>query len=59
MLRVVVVNGVAAHGKDSFVKFASRHFDGVAINHSTVATVKEAAKFFGADQDVNKIGTAL
>ena len=54
MLRVVVVNGVAAHGKDSFVKFAIKHFDGVAINHSTVATVKEAAKFFGADQDVKK-----
>jgi len=52
--KVVIVNGVAAHGKDSFAKFASEYFDGITINHSTVDTVKKAAKFFGADQDVHK-----
>lgn len=53
-LKIVIVNGVAEHGKDTFVGFIKKNFNGTVINHSTVATVKEASKFFGADEAKQK-----
>jgi len=52
--KLIVVNGIAEHGKDSFVKYARRKFKGLTYNHSTVSTVKKAAKLFGADEDIHK-----
>ncbi len=54
MLQIIVINGVAENGKDSFVKYCDGFFPGMVFNHSTVSTVKEAAKLFGADEAVCK-----
>jgi hypothetical protein len=53
-VKLIVINGVAEHGKDSFVKYVREFFPGHVINHSTVGTVKKIGKFFGADEAVRK-----
>ena len=52
--KLIVINGVAANGKDSFVKFVDFYFPGPVVNHSTVDTVKKAGKLFGSDEAVAK-----
>ena len=53
-LKIIVINGNAADGKDSFVRFVKEQFEGIVLNHSTVDTVKAAAKLFGADEQICK-----
>jgi len=49
-----VINGVAASGKNLFVKYVSKYFKGRIMEHSTVDTVKTAAYFFGANEKNKK-----
>ena len=53
-LKIIVINGNAANGKDTFVKMVKDQYEGIVFNHSTVATVKRAAKLFGADEEKHK-----
>ena len=56
-LKIVVINGIAQHGKDTFVKevIAAGADDVSVINHSTVRLVKNVARrYFGADETVKK-----
>lgn len=55
MNRVVVVNGPARSGKDSFVNFVTKYYSGgPCIRHSTIDSSKQAAKVFGADEKIKK-----
>ena len=53
-IKMVVINGVAQHGKDTFVKYVSEKAPFLVVNHSTVKTVKVAARLFGANEKVHK-----
>lgn len=50
MVKIIILNGAGRSGKDTFAAFVKEHFHGEVIVHSTVQTVKEAAKLFGADE---------
>lgn len=52
--KIIVVNGPARSGKDSFAQFLKKHSPVPVFNHSTVGTIKLAAKFLGADEDIYK-----
>lgn len=55
MVRIIIVNGLPRSGKDTFATLAMNSYSGgVTVLHSTVDTVKKAAKFFGADESVFK-----
>ena len=55
MLKIIVINGSATNGKDSFANLAQEHLKGgFVISHSTVGTVKKAAELFGANEKTCK-----
>ena len=57
MVRIIPINGVARGGKDTFAEQVRQHYtDGVVHTYSSVDTVKKAARFFGADEKIQKSG---
>lgn len=54
MIKIVVLNGSGRCGKDTFVKMVGKYFEGAVFAHSTVETVKQAGKLFGADERICK-----
>ena len=53
-LRIVIINGAGGSGKDTFVNFVKNYFPGTVKNHSTVGVVKQAARLFGAKEELRK-----
>ena len=51
---LIIINGIAGSGKNTFVNYVCKCFKGHIIEHSTVDTVKEAAYFFGANEAIEK-----
>ncbi|MBI9085465.1 MAG: hypothetical protein JEZ11_17850 [Desulfobacterales bacterium] len=54
MVKIVVMNGAARSGKDTLSKFIGEKAELPWRIHSTVETVKKAARVFGADPDGEK-----
>ena len=56
MLKIVVINGVATNGKNTFIDFIKKHSNGkYSVRQlSTVDTVKRAGLLFGADESKAK-----
>lgn len=54
MARLIIINGVALSGKDTFAEFLKKICSDTVEYHSTIQTVKDAAKHFGADEEVAK-----